>query len=473
MMIRQPSAGRPRTARLFTLLVAAGLIATSCGFGGAQEGQVSGEAVDETGRETSGDSTVADETEPSDELIPGVKRQSVELPYVPPITLPDLSELDSVGEEIQGELGDYDGSGLDVTTVSCANGELEYPETSEGFLSVEVDADGSGSFENIGGGIVEIQLNADGSGYYKKVGGGITEITVNADGSGLYEQVGGEDGGIVEIEVNEDGSGRFESVRDGIVEIDINPDGSGYYKKVGGGITEITVNADGSGSFEGEGGDIELFEDGAIKFSGNDDGIVKLEVNADGSGSYKRVGDGIIEVTVDAEGNGLYTEVGEDDVEFQTDVGILDPRVVIAGPRPEFVVADRFPKLDKLGSIKPVCATVISIDDNVLFDFDSDQLRPTAEPILDDLAATLVQAGKPLEVQGHTDSKGEEAYNLALSQRRADAVADALKQRGVSTSITSTGLGETKPAAPNETEDGSDDPAGRQKNRRVEIVIRN
>ena len=58
-----------------------------------------------------------------------------------------------------------------------------------------------------------------------------------------------------------------------------------------------------------------------------------------------------------------------------------------------------------------------------------------------------------------------------LSEQRAQAVVEALKANGVSTSLDATGFGETRPVAPNENSDGSDNPAGRQLNRRVEIFI--
>ena len=76
-----------------------------------------------------------------------------------------------------------------------------------------------------------------------------------------------------------------------------------------------------------------------------------------------------------------------------------------------------------------------------------------------------------MEVGGHTDAKGSDAYNQALSERRAQAVVDALRQRGVATDMDATGHGEAKPVAPNEI-GGQDHPAGRQLNRRVEIFVR-
>lgn len=78
----------------------------------------------------------------------------------------------------------------------------------------------------------------------------------------------------------------------------------------------------------------------------------------------------------------------------------------------------------------------------------------------------------PATVEGHTDAKGSDAYNQTLSEKRARTVRDWLAARGalpVDTPIQ--GWGERRPIAPNLKPDGSDDPAGRQKNRRVEVTL--
>jgi len=76
-------------------------------------------------------------------------------------------------------------------------------------------------------------------------------------------------------------------------------------------------------------------------------------------------------------------------------------------------------------------------------------------------------------VEGHTDAKGTDVYNLGLSNRRARSVRDWFVKQGAVTprDITTVGLGEGDPVAPNERPDGSDDPEGRQRNRRVEILV--
>jgi len=109
--------------------------------------------------------------------------------------------------------------------------------------------------------------------------------------------------------------------------------------------------------------------------------------------------------------------------------------------------------------------------DAVLFDSGKAALRRSAYPVLDRVAAVLQDVGEqPLGVEGHTDNvpikfSGWKS-NKALSEARADAVAEYLIQKGVTRSrVTVTGHGEDRPIEPNDT------PDGRQKNRRVEIII--
>jgi outer membrane protein OmpA-like peptidoglycan-associated protein len=113
---------------------------------------------------------------------------------------------------------------------------------------------------------------------------------------------------------------------------------------------------------------------------------------------------------------------------------------------------------------------------DVLFDFDKFNLRTEADPVLRKLVEQVraeVPSRARYMVEGHTDAKGTDVYNLGLSNRRAKSVRDWFVKHGAVTSrdITTVGLGEGSPVAPNERPDGSDDPEGRQRNRRVEIVV--
>jgi outer membrane protein OmpA-like peptidoglycan-associated protein len=115
----------------------------------------------------------------------------------------------------------------------------------------------------------------------------------------------------------------------------------------------------------------------------------------------------------------------------------------------------------------------VSLPGDVLFNFDQASIRKSAIPTLERVKQAAEQTGqRPVIVDGFTDALGTAAHNRPLSEARARAVADWLAQAGVARSrITSKGHGAESPVAPNKNNDGSDDPAGRQKNRRVTITL--
>jgi outer membrane protein OmpA-like peptidoglycan-associated protein len=114
----------------------------------------------------------------------------------------------------------------------------------------------------------------------------------------------------------------------------------------------------------------------------------------------------------------------------------------------------------------------IAMSADVLFDFDKADLRKEARPELEKVAAVLKEyPGATARIEGHADGKGDAAYNQKLSERRAEAIRKWLADEGVKTRLSSKGWGKTKPVAPNVRPDGKDNPEGRQKNRRVEIVL--
>lgn len=116
----------------------------------------------------------------------------------------------------------------------------------------------------------------------------------------------------------------------------------------------------------------------------------------------------------------------------------------------------------------------VRLSGDVLFDFDSAAIRADAVPALRELAEVIrAHPGARVRIAGHTDAKGSEAYNQRLSERRAQSVRDWLvREAGLAeVAFLVRGYGETRPVAPNTKPDGSDDPEGRQKNRRVEVVI--
>jgi outer membrane protein OmpA-like peptidoglycan-associated protein len=109
----------------------------------------------------------------------------------------------------------------------------------------------------------------------------------------------------------------------------------------------------------------------------------------------------------------------------------------------------------------------VTFASGLLYDFDSDLVRPEAQKNLQSLASSLNQyAGSDILIVGHTDQVGSEAYNQTLSERRAAAAANNQVTQGVSRSRVATrGVGEAEPVGSNDTE------AGRQQNRRVAVAI--
>ena len=261
-------------------------------------------------------------------------------------------------------------------------------------------------------------LGGDGS---MSTSSGATSVTNNGDGSGTYSD------GKVSIVNNGDGSGTYS---DGKVAIVVNGDGSGTYTDSATGES-IVINGDGSGTYS--------------------HGKISIVNNGDGSGTYSDD-----KVSIVNDGTGSAT---------------VDGATVSAKPVPKAGKVGTFPSID---AAKPVqsCGTVITLEDSVLFDFGSSGLRSEASTTLSNLATVLKDSKAPkVQVQGHTDSISDDASNQTLSEQRAKAVTDALTSNGVTATIESVGYGETRPVAPNENSDGSDNPAGRRLNRRVEIFV--
>ena len=109
----------------------------------------------------------------------------------------------------------------------------------------------------------------------------------------------------------------------------------------------------------------------------------------------------------------------------------------------------------------------------IYFDFDKSTIKRVSYPILDQVVKVMTdRPNMRVRVEGHTDSKGSDAYNQKLSQRRAEAVVKYLIGKGIDPSrLEAVGFGESRPIAPNQNPDGSDNPTGRAKNRRTEFHV--
>lgn len=123
-------------------------------------------------------------------------------------------------------------------------------------------------------------------------------------------------------------------------------------------------------------------------------------------------------------------------------------------------------QLNELQSQQTARGMVLTLGD-VLFDTDKSQLKPGAMRSIEKLADFLKEnPEQEILIEGHTDSRGSEQYNLTLSERRAEAVQEALTERGVPEDrVSAEGMGEAYPVANNDSR------AGRQQNRRVELVF--
>jgi outer membrane protein OmpA-like peptidoglycan-associated protein len=164
-----------------------------------------------------------------------------------------------------------------------------------------------------------------------------------------------------------------------------------------------------------------------------------------------------------------YAQDGDEDGD-----GVFDRRDQCPGTPPNTPVDHRGCPLPQYpASMKPAepasTSEVITLSDagNVLFAFNKSDLTPGARSQLDTLMPKLQNADVvSIKVVGHTDSKGSDAYNQALSERRASSVAGYLLSQGLAPNkLTSEGKGESQPVADNETEEG------RAQNRRVELHI--
>ncbi len=181
---------------------------------------------------------------------------------------------------------------------------------------------------------------------------------------------------------------------------------------------------------------------------------------------------------VDNDGDGLSDKIDqcpnepEDKDGFQDDDGCPDPDNDGDGildkddkcPLEAGVPPDGCPKKYNL---VVVTEKKIELKQTVYFDFNKATIKPVSFALLDDVAQAMKDNPKiKVEVQGHTDSVGNDAFNLKLSQRRAESVRNYLIKKGISSDrMTPKGYGENVPIADNRTKDGRD------QNRRVEFVI--
>jgi outer membrane protein OmpA-like peptidoglycan-associated protein len=136
-----------------------------------------------------------------------------------------------------------------------------------------------------------------------------------------------------------------------------------------------------------------------------------------------------------------------------------------------------WPQVQRIALIEETAKGVMVTLPPALFAFDSADLQPEARLVVDRMAAVLNHPramSRKIVLEGHADAIGTEAYNLGLSRRRAETVVQELIVSGVrGERLSLQPYGETRPAVPNTQPDGTDNPAGRAQNRRVETLILN
>ena len=244
-------------------------------------------------------------------------------------------------------------------------------------------------------------------------------------------------------------------------------DGSGTYTNGDTKLT-ITVDTDGSGTYTSPTTTFTLNGHGGGTYTNSATGET-ITNNGDGSGTHTTR---TVTIINNGDGTGNYTDPNLTIINNGDGTAMVNGTTITGAPKVEKAsTLGTFPPVE---SLKPVesCGTLITLEDGVLFDFGKSDIRPDAAQTLTKLADILTNAKVPAaHIYGHTDSVSDEAFNQQLSEARANAVKNDLSTKGVTATMDATGYGESKPVAPNENADGSDNPAGRALNRRVEIFI--
>ena len=144
----------------------------------------------------------------------------------------------------------------------------------------------------------------------------------------------------------------------------------------------------------------------------------------------------------------------------------------------KFSISTKNARRDETIDVSTIALTSVNqqsiVIENIYYEFDQTELTSDAKTILDTTLLVLLNRYPSIQVEiaSHTDNIGDEKYNQRLSERRANSVVKYLISKGVSRHrLSAIGYGESRPVNPNQNEDGSDNPEGRNKNRRTEFKI--
>ena len=293
---------------------------------------------------------------------------------------------------------------------------------------------------NIVGGSYSMQIGKNGDGQYSDKN---KSVQTDGNGAGQYED------DKVTIQRDEDGAGQYINKVTGVT-LQVDKDGAGQYIDEKNDLS-IQVNKDGTGLYTNKKNNVTIYvNENDVRYVSTN---IEMVNNGDGSGTYTNKSKNLV-----IENNGK----GKAKITFNGQTTEVDAKPL-----------EKPGKLAKLEMVPPVPSIeanslLINLDSEVLFDVNKYDVRvhPEAEEVLKNLAIVLKEMDvKNFEIDGHTDSDGSDEYNQVLSEKRANSVKNFLVSQGVTAEITTKGYGESKPVASNDTAEG------KQKNRRVEIII--
>ncbi|MPZ51804.1 MAG: OmpA family protein [Acidimicrobiia bacterium] len=300
--------------------------------------------------------------------------------------------------------------------------------------------------------------------------------------AGIFRIVMGPNG---ELTANYASTGALTNINLGQTQVDIEPDGKLIVTTPG---VEIVLYPDGRGEVRAGGVSIggDFFVPEQLTGTIDDEGNITLT----GSGLSAT---GALDVeTCNMSGTwdggtwqtglqGTMVSIGEDDCRDGVYVGSGSVEIDVDGVCASRLTLDLEPADAPQITEKGITVaegdgvTAFTLTSQILFDFGSAELRPDAEPALDQVIAAIAERNPAASIRviGHTDSIGSDADNLELSDERAASVAAVLNDDGrlSDATVVESGVGEAQPVAPNINADGSDNPEGRARNRRVEIVV--
>ena len=371
-------------------------------------------------KKTTNNTQVSTEKEVSNEnemLVPGYALG--EIPFIVAPEMPDLSIKENPNAKITLDMTKKISSvpGISVTPVKVEN-------------------------SNIVGGDYSMQIGENGDGQFTD-----KDKTVQTDGKGAGQYIDEN----VTIQRNEDGSGQYINKVTGVT-LQVDAQGEGQYLDEKNKVS-FQIGADGTGVYKDENDSVTIIidEKNSIYNSTYTKGNITIENNGDGSGTYNDKDKELL-IENDGKGKAVITLKGKT---TEVEAKPLE--------KPE-----KFPKLKMVPPVPSIEANslLITLDSGILFDVDKYDVRPEAAEVLKNLATVLKEADiKAFEIDGHTDSDASDEHNQVLSENRANSVKNFLTSQGLTAEITINGYGESRPIASNDT------PEGKQKNRRVEIIM--